>query len=124
VLKSVTTLHRHYRHLDVGSSRVDFGRPGFEDQWQRLSLGRRGSRANGMVAVEQVTTTAFHPRGSNSLTLRGARPRYPIAQVIVTVAEPWYRTGASGPVAPGSAPPLELPDPTATPGWGAASIIG
>jgi hypothetical protein len=77
-----------------------------------------------MDTIAQVTTTGFHPSGSSSLTLRGAGPRYAIAQVIVTVAEPRYRTGASGPVAPGSAPPLELPDPTATPGWGAASIIG
>jgi hypothetical protein len=71
-----------------------------------------------------VLQTKRDGHGSPEGRLRGARPRYPIAQVIVTVAEPWYQTGASGPVAPGSAPPLELPDPTATPGWGAASVIG
>jgi hypothetical protein len=64
------------------------------------------------------------PRFDQSLTFRRAGPRYPIAQVIVTVADPRYSAGVSGPVAPGSAPPIELPDPTATPGWGAASIIG
>ena len=28
VLKTVTTLHRYHRHLDVGSTRVDFGARG------------------------------------------------------------------------------------------------
>jgi hypothetical protein len=85
------------------------------------TIAEQASKADELV---DEAATAAPSATSRLAALRGAGPRYPIAQVIVTVAEPRYSTGASRPVAPGSAPPIELPDPTATPGWGAASIIG
>jgi hypothetical protein len=114
---------RHHRYLEVGSTRVDFGHGPKTSGNIRSSVGARIACERGYGRAGDDDPISC-PRFDQSLTLRGAGPRYPIAQVIVTVAEPRYSTGASGPVAPGSAPPIELPDPTATPGWGAASIIG
>jgi hypothetical protein len=127
VLKGVTTLHDTTAFWDIdrpeliSARRLGIRRP----VTTPIPRSARGSHAKvdgyGRAGDDDRISS---PRLDRSLTLRGARPRYPIAQVIVTVAEPRYRAGASGPVAPGSAPAIELPDPTATPGWGAASIIG
>ena len=125
VLKSVTTLHPGTTAIWIGSTRVGLGPVVRRRVATPVPRSAGGSCANGdgygRAGDDDPISSA---RFDQSLTLRGAGPRYPIAQVIVTVAEPRYSTGASGPVAPGSAPPIELPDPTATPGWGAASIIG
>lgn len=114
-------------NLAVGSTGVDFGAAPRVRRPVAILIppSARGSHAkgDGFGRAGDDDPISF-PLFDQSLTFRRAGPRYPIAQVIVTVAEPRYSTGASGPVAPGSAPPIELPDPTATPGWGAASIIG